>query len=89
MVGLSFTGEGPHTESLGLHWVAEVGNGSSSNPGTDSEQNFYSDRTYKATNLAAYIRPQFLSGLQIGGSWYHDGLKKRLMSRTSHPTGSP
>ena len=37
-------------------------------------QNFYSDRNYKATNLAAYIRPQFLSGLQIGGSWYHDGL---------------
>ena len=37
-------------------------------------QNFYSDRNYKATNLAAYIRPQALSGLQIGGSWYHDGL---------------
>ena len=37
-------------------------------------QNFYSDRNYKATNVAAYIRPQFLSGLQIGGSWYHDGL---------------
>jgi len=75
MVGLSFTGEVPHTESLGLHWVAEVGNGLSSNPyATESVQNFYSDRNYKATNLAAYIRPQFLSGLQIGGSWYHDGI---------------
>jgi hypothetical protein len=75
MVGVSFTGEVPHTESLGLHWVAEVGNGLSSNPNaTESVQNFYSDRNYKATNLAAYIRPQFLPGLQLGGSWYHDGI---------------
>jgi hypothetical protein len=75
MVGLSFNGEVPHTEKLGLHWIAELGNGLSSNPfATESVQNFYSDRNYKATNIAAYIQPQFLSGLQIGGSWYHDGL---------------
>jgi hypothetical protein len=78
MVGASLTGEVPHTGDLGLHWVAEVGNGNSSNsaigPGGNAVQNFYSDRNYKATNLALYIRPQFLSGLQAGGSWYHDGL---------------
>jgi hypothetical protein len=75
MVGLNFTGEVPHTESLGLHWIAELGNGLSSNPyASESVQNFYSDRNYKATNLAVYIRPQALAGLQVGGSWYHDGL---------------
>ena len=75
MVGLSFSGDVPHTEKLGLHWVAEVGNGLSSNPyAAESVQNFYSDRNYKATNLAGYIRPQFVPGLQIGGSWYHDGI---------------
>jgi hypothetical protein len=75
MVGVSFTGEVPHTDKLGLHWVAELGNGLSSNPfATESVQNFYSDRNFKATNLAAYIQPQAVSGLQIGGSWYHDGL---------------
>ena len=78
MVGLSFTGEVPKTEKLGLHWVAEIGNGNSSNPAIgpsgNAVQNFYSDRNYKATNLAAYIRPQAISGLQIGGSWYHDAL---------------
>jgi hypothetical protein len=78
MVGLSFAGAVPHTEALGLHWIAEIGNGNSSNPAIgpsgNDVQNFYSDRNYKATNLAAYIKPQFLSGLQIGGSWYHDGL---------------
>lgn len=75
MVGVTFTGEVPHTDTLGLHWVAEIGNGLSSNPNaTEAVQNFYSDRNYKATNLAAYIRPRFLSGLQLGGSWYHDGI---------------
>jgi hypothetical protein len=75
MVGLSFNGDVPHTPTLGLHWIAEIGNGLSSNPfAAESVQNFYSDRNYKATNLAAYIRPQFLQGLQIGGSWYHDGI---------------
>jgi hypothetical protein len=75
MVGLSFTGEVPGTEKIGMHWVAEVGNGLSSVPyGTAAVQNFYSDRNYKATNVAVYIKPQFLSGLQIGGSWYHDGI---------------
>jgi len=75
MVGMNFAGDVPHTEAIGLHWIAEVGNGLSSNPfATESVQNFYSDRNYKATNLAVYIRPDFLSGLQIGGSWYHDGI---------------
>lgn len=75
MVGVDVSGDVPHAEKIGLHWVAELGNGLSSNPfATESVQNFYSDRNYKATNLAVYIRPQILSGLQIGGSWYHDGL---------------
>jgi hypothetical protein len=75
MVGVNFTGEVPHTEKLHLNWVAEIGNGLTSTlPAVEAVQNFYSDRNYKATNLAAYIRPEFVSGLQIGGSWYHDGL---------------
>lgn len=78
MVGLSFAGEVPHTEYLHLNWIAEIGNGNASNPaipaGGNTVQNYLSDRNYKATNLAAFIRPQFLTGLQVGGSWYHDGL---------------
>jgi hypothetical protein len=87
MVGLSFAGEVPHTEKLGLHWIAEIGNGLSSTPtAAESVQNFYSDRNYKATNLAAYIRPQFLPGVQIGGSWYHDGLNP---TQASNPLPIP
>jgi hypothetical protein len=81
MVGLNFAGAVPKTDKLGLHWIVEVGNGLSSNSYVaESVQNFYSDRNYKATNLAAYIRPESVPGLQIGGSWYHDHLD---------PTGVP
>jgi hypothetical protein len=83
MVGLNFNGAVPNTEKLGLHWIAEVGNGLSSNTnavGAESVQNFYSDRNYKATNLAGFIKPEAIAGLQIGGSWYHDELV---------PTGLP
>ena len=66
MVGASFAGEVPHTEAVGLHWVAELGNGLSSNPNaTESVQNFHSDRNYKATNLAAYVRPRFARGCRL------------------------
>jgi hypothetical protein len=77
MVGLNVTGAVPHTGKLGLHYVAEVGNGLSSNTndlGSESVQNFNSDRNSKATNVAAYIKPEWVPGLQIGGSWYHNRL---------------
>jgi hypothetical protein len=74
-VGVSMTGLIPQSGRLGLHWIAEVGNGRSSNPAAvEPVQNFYSDHNYKATNFAAYIRPDWLQGLQIGGSFYHDRL---------------
>ncbi len=86
MVGLSFSGDVPHTDALGLHWIAEIGNGLSSNPavgsGGNAVQNFYSDRNYKATNVAAYIKPKFLPGLQMGGSWYHDGINPSQASNS-------
>lgn len=77
MVGVNLTGAVPHTSKLGLHYVAEVGNGLISNTNNiaiESVQNFVSDRNAKATNIAAYIRPETVPGLQIGGSWYHDRL---------------
>ena len=77
MVGVNLTGAVPHTGKLELHYVAEVGNGLSSNTNNDaiaSVQNFVSDRNAKATNIAAYIKPEAVPGLQIGGSWYHDRL---------------
>jgi hypothetical protein len=73
-VGATMTGLVPGTDKLGLHWVAEIGNGRSSNNLGQPVQNFYSDRNHKALNFAAYIAPEAIRGLQIGGSYYVDRL---------------
>ncbi len=73
-VGVTTYGLVPHSGKLEMHWVAEMGNGRSSDPTGQPVQNFFSDKNHKSFNLAAYIRPQWLSGLQMGGSYYHDRL---------------
>jgi hypothetical protein len=57
---------------LGLHYVAEIGTGDMKRSdllGMGYEF-FYNART--AYNLALFIRPEKLRGLQVGGSYYHD-----------------
>jgi len=73
MVGVSASGIVP-TEKLGLHYVAEVGNGRESrNPlGEEPVQNQISDLNHKAFNLATFVRPTAVPGLQAGFSVYHD-----------------
>ena len=60
------------SSDLGLHYVAEVGSGDMQR--TDILQLgyefFYKART--AYNLALFMRPEKLRGLQVGGSYYHD-----------------
>jgi hypothetical protein len=73
-IGVTATGLVPGGESLGLHWVAEFSNGRASDGDVQGVQNFLSDRNHKAINLAAYVRPQWLAGWQIGGSYYRDRL---------------
>jgi hypothetical protein len=75
-VGFSATGlvPGHAAENLGLHWIAEVGNGRSSDPLSGPVQNFQSDKTSKALNFAGYVKPHWLPGLQAGGSFYEDRL---------------
>ena len=75
-VGVTTTGYVP-SGKLNLHWIAEVGNGSAE-VGTpnygDGVMNFASDRNRKDVNVAAYIRPEWLDGLQIGGSFLSGNL---------------
>jgi hypothetical protein len=74
-VGLSASGLIP-SGGLGLHYVAELGNGRSwRNPlGNEPVQNEVDENTYKAFNLALFARPDAIRGLQIGFSGYHDHL---------------
>jgi hypothetical protein len=80
-VGVSATGRVP-SGSLGLHYIAEVGNGRSSRAPLQQEpvQNEIDENTHKAFNLALFARPTVLQGLQVGFSAYHDLLT---------PTGQP
>jgi hypothetical protein len=72
-VGVEAHGRIP-SGSLGLHYVAEVGNGRESrNPIADEPvQNIVTDKTHKAYNLAIFSRPTKVPGLQAGFSFYRD-----------------
>jgi hypothetical protein len=77
IVGLEAQGLVPHSGKWNAHWIAEVGNGESSlfigQPIVNQPvQNFLADSNHRAFNVAGYIRPDWLSGLQIGGNFYND-----------------
>jgi hypothetical protein len=72
-VGMSASGRIP-SGPLGLHYVAEIGNGRSSRSPLQEEpvQNEVDENNHKAFNLALFSRPEAIHGLQIGFSGYHD-----------------
>jgi hypothetical protein len=74
-VGVSASGQIPSGQ-LGLHYVAEIGNGRASRQPLTSEpvQNEIDDQNHKAFNLAVFARPEGLHGLQTGFSFYRDVL---------------
>ena len=74
-VGVSANGMIP-SKSLGLHYVAELGNGRESRSPLLNEpvQNVLDDTDHKAFNLALFARPETLHGFQTGFSFYRDVL---------------
>lgn len=75
LVGVTASGQIP-SGSLGLHYVAEVGNGRASRTPLTEEpvQNDIDDQNHKAFNLAIFARPDAIRGLQTGFSFYRDTL---------------
>ena len=73
MVGASVSGQIP-SGSLGLHYIAEVGNGRASRAPLVEEpvQNEVDDENHKAFNIAMFARPEGIPGLQAGLSFYRD-----------------
>jgi hypothetical protein len=77
-VGVSASGEIP-SGSLGLHYVAEAGNGRASrSPLSEPVQNVVDEGNRKAVNLALFARPDAIPGLQVGVSGYRDVLYPQL-----------
>jgi hypothetical protein len=76
-VGLSVTGRIP-SGGLGLHYVAEIGNGRASHSEhAEAVQIVNDENDRKAVNLALLLRPDSVSGLQVGVSGYFDRLEPR------------
>jgi hypothetical protein len=76
-VGLTATGLVPGSGKFNLHWTAEVGNGSAEFGSPlfgDGVENFATDRNRKDVNLAIMSKPEWLEGLQVGGSYLHGDL---------------
>lgn len=73
IVGASASGEIP-SGKLGLHYIAEVGNGRASTPGAEPVQNFIDENNNKAVDFNVFSRPESVPGLQIGASVYRDFL---------------
>jgi hypothetical protein len=71
MVGAQATGQIP-SGRLGLHYIFEVGNGRTSDPFAEPVQNYVDENGHKAMNVAAFIRPDAVPGLQAGFSVYRD-----------------
>jgi hypothetical protein len=72
-VGVSITGLVP-SGKLGLHYIAELGNGRAWARDAEAVQNVVDDRNGKAVNLGLFARPAKVPGLQVGFSVYHDKL---------------
>ena len=73
MVGVQASGQIP-SGKLGLHYIAEVGNGRTSNPVAEPVQNYVDENGHKAFNAAIFTRPDAIPGLQFGFSVYKDSL---------------
>jgi hypothetical protein len=73
-VGVSVNGALP-SKGLGLHYVAEVGNGRTSrSPLNEAVQNRIDENNRKSVNFAMFVRPERWRGLQAGVSYYMDRL---------------
>jgi len=73
-VGISVNGSIP-SGNLGLHYVAEIGNGRTSRSALDEPvQNVVDENNGKSVNFGLSARPDRLSGFQAGFSVYHDRL---------------
>jgi hypothetical protein len=72
-VGVNVTGKIP-SGKLGLNYVAEVGNGRAWGPDSEPAQNNQDANNSKSINGGLFMRPDKLSGLQLGFSVRYDQL---------------
>ena len=72
-VGITLTGKIP-SGKMGLNYVAEVGNGRAWGLNAEPVQNYQDQNNSKSINGGLFMRPEAISGLQMGFSLRHDNL---------------
>ena len=70
-VGISVTGTVP-SGKLGLNYVAEYGSSDTIRPDINGDGLLNDENNGNAINVGFYLRPDYVAGLQLGGSFYHD-----------------
>ncbi len=89
-LGLTATGYVPGSGKLDVHWIAEVGNGRADAGSLfgDGVENFASNRNHKDVNLALYSRPEWVPGLQVGGSYLNGDLAPLKLPKVNQTVSS-
>jgi hypothetical protein len=72
-VGITLTGKIP-SGKMGLNYVAEAGNGRAWGLNAEPVQNYQDQNNSKSINGGLFMRPEAISGLQMGFSLRHDNL---------------
>ena len=72
-VGINFTGKIP-SGKMGLNYVLELGNGQAWGMNVEPAQNNQDANNSKSINGGLFMRPERISGLQLGFSLRHDNL---------------
>lgn len=70
-IGVSVTGAIP-SGKLGLNYVAEYGSSDTVRPDINGDSLANDENNGNQVNLGFFLRPDAVSGLQIGASYYHD-----------------
>jgi hypothetical protein len=70
-IGVSVTGAIPSGQ-LGLHYVAEYGSSDTVRPDINGDGLVNDENNGNQVNIGFFLRPDSISGLQIGASYYHD-----------------
>jgi hypothetical protein len=78
-VGVSLTGSIP-SGKLGLNYVAEYGSSDTIRPDINGDGLQTDENNGNQVNVALFFRPDYVPGLRIGGSIYHDQISN-LKSR--------
>lgn len=74
-VGVSATGL-VSSRRIGLHYIAELGNGRDWTPGAEPVQNESDHSSPKAVNVGFFARPERWTGFQAGASVYRDRVSR-------------